>query len=77
MSEQRHSELAIHPVHPADGTELPGRRQIVRRALLGIKFNAAFFKPSAWLIFRDTNKRKKRLQLRDLETLLHAIIYIY
>ena len=32
MSEQRHSELAIHPVHPADGTELPGRRQIVRRA---------------------------------------------
>ena len=32
MSEQRHSELAIHPVHPADGTELLRRRQIVRRA---------------------------------------------
>ena len=32
MSLQRHSELAIHPVHPADGTEFLRRRQIVRRA---------------------------------------------
>ena len=32
MSEQRHSELAIHPVQAADGTELLHRRQIVRRA---------------------------------------------
>ncbi len=32
MTEQRHSELAIHPVHPAEGTELLRRRQIVRRA---------------------------------------------
>ncbi len=32
MSEQRHSELAIHAVHPTDGTELLRRRQIVRRA---------------------------------------------
>lgn len=34
MSEQRHSELAIHPVQAADGTQLLHRRQIVRRAWL-------------------------------------------
>jgi len=31
MSEERHSELAIHPLHPADGNELAKREQIVRR----------------------------------------------
>lgn len=32
MSEERHSELAIHPVHPHDGSELLRREQIARGA---------------------------------------------
>jgi len=31
MTEQRHHELAIHPVHPAQGQDLLRREQIVRR----------------------------------------------
>lgn len=31
MSEQRHSELAIHPVHPAAGEDLAKREQAMRR----------------------------------------------
>ena len=32
MTEQRHHDLAIHPVHPAEGHDLLKREQIVRRA---------------------------------------------
>ena len=31
MTEQRHHELAIHPVHPTEGHDLLKREQIVRR----------------------------------------------